>query len=239
MSQQAENRAVALMVLLNTSKSDAELCDDVRDTLQDLADRTSDGDGSAPVVRLSERAPFVELNDVKDFHLKFKVPEPSEPSLLNAEAFDFRTRFLQEELDEFVEDHINGDMLKAADALVDLVYVALGTAIMMGLAPSWPALWAAVQAANMKKERATSASQSKRGSALDVVKPIGWTSPDHSLVLGNGPWSTFEPAAAQLDADNRELARVPCTAKQAEAAGWKAVQVVRLEDEGDGSAAPD
>lgn len=221
---------VGLHVLLNTSKPRAELLDDVCGVLQDLADKTSDGNGAEPVVRLAEK-PFVELADVQAFHLKFKVPEPSEPSLLNKEAFDFRTKFLQEELDEFVRDHANGDMLKAADALVDLVYVALGTVVMMGLAPCWSSLWNAVQRANMAKVRATGASQSKRGSALDVVKPAGWTPPDHSLVLGSGPWPTFEPAEAVLDKHNRELPRWP--------AGSAMDQSVRLEDEGDGSAAPD
>lgn len=39
--------------------------------------------------------------------------------------------------------------------------------------------WDRVHAANMAKERATSADQSKHGSAQDIIKPEGWTAPDH------------------------------------------------------------
>lgn len=66
-----------------------------------------------------------------------------------------------------------------ADALADLVYVALGTAHLMRL--PFDAVWAEVQRANMAKERATGADdpRSKRRHSLDVVKPPGWKAPDH------------------------------------------------------------
>lgn len=44
---------------------------------------------------------------------------------------------------------------------------------------NFPAAWDRVHAANMAKERATSADQSKHGSAQDIIKPAGWTAPDH------------------------------------------------------------
>jgi predicted HAD superfamily Cof-like phosphohydrolase len=145
---------------------------------------------------------FRELNDVLAFHQKFGVPMPQEPSFLGPEAFGFRMKFMQEELNEFYDDHTAGDMLKAADALVDLVYVTLGTALMMGL--PWPRLWEEVQRANMAKERAKNAGESKRGTALDVIKPPGWTAPDHSaalpktrIAIGLGQvsgWPVFDPS---------------------------------------------
>jgi len=75
------------------------------------------------------------------------------PSFLGKQAFEFRLKFLQEELDEFARDHAAGDMHGAADALVDLAYVLHGTALMMGL--PWAALWDEVQRA---KTAATSVS---------------------------------------------------------------------------------
>lgn len=41
------------------------------------------------------------------------------------------------------------------------------------------AAWDRVHAANMAKERATCAEDSKHGSAQDIIKPEGWTAPDH------------------------------------------------------------
>lgn len=133
---------------------------------------------------------YSERTDVLAFQQKFQVPMASAPAFLDPQAFEFRLKFLQEELDEFKDSHEAGDMHGAADALVDLAYVLHGTALMMGL--PWPRLWEEVQRANMAKERATHAGQSKRGSALDVIKPPGWKDPDHTAALGVGPWPTLQ-----------------------------------------------
>lgn len=133
---------------------------------------------------------FKERSDVLAFQQKFNVPVAATPHFLQEEVFQFRLKFLQEELDEFEVAHLSGDMHGAADALVDLAYVLHGTALMMGL--PWPTLWGEVQRANMAKVRAKHAGESKRGTALDVVKPEGWKGPDHTAALGVGPWSTFE-----------------------------------------------
>jgi predicted HAD superfamily Cof-like phosphohydrolase len=44
-------------------------------------------------------------------------------------------------------------------------------------------LWDDVQRANMSKERATSVSQSKRGSTFDVIKPKGWVPPATAAII--------------------------------------------------------
>lgn len=130
------------------------------------------------------------LEDVVMFNEKFEVPVATVPSLLNEDNFTYRIKFLLEELDELVLDHTRDDLKGALDALIDLVYVALGTAHMMGLAPYWQEGWNKVQTANMAKIAAPSAEDSKRGSAIDVIKPAGWLAPDHSHI-GNGPWPTY------------------------------------------------
>ena len=119
------------------------------------------------------------FQDVQNFHNKFEVPLASKPQLLEGEQYNFRLEFMREELNEFVDSHYHGNLPVAFDSLIDLVYVAYGTAQMMGCTPDmWQEMWNAVQEANMSKVRATSAEQSKRGTSLDVIKPAGWTSPD-------------------------------------------------------------
>lgn len=140
---------------------------------------------------------YVEREDVRLFQIKFGTPMASTPSLLDQKAFDFRKKFLEEELKEFVDTHTEGDLIGAADALVDLAYVLHGTALMMGL--PWEDLWKEVQRANMTKERATHAGQSKRGSAIDVIKPPGWKGPDHAQFLGTGGWPTLDTSKEHGD----------------------------------------
>ena len=131
-----------------------------------------------------------ENADVGAFHRKFGLARPAVPSFLPDHAAEFRRKFMQEELDEWVKAVRERDMHGAADALVDLAYVVHGTADMMGI--PWYPVWAEVQRVNMMKERAKSASQSKRGSSLDVIKPPGWTPPDHTPTFGHGPWPILD-----------------------------------------------
>lgn len=164
-------------------------CEDEHGKSQAVGQWRERPDGTWELVVKMPRA-YSERHDVLAFQQKFQVPMASAPAFLDPQAFDFRFRFMHEELQEFCDAHHEGDMHGAADALVDLAYVLHGTALMMGL--PWPRLWEEVQRANIAKERATYAGQSKRGSALDVIKPPGWKAPDHTAALGMGPWPTLQ-----------------------------------------------
>lgn len=122
-------------------------------------------------------------DDIIKFHQKFGLlPDTSNPSLIaDKELYDFRVKFLKEELQEFIEAHDAGDLEKAADSLIDLAYVVLGTAYHMAL--PWQELWDEVHAKNMLKQIASSADESKRGYTKDIIKPHGWTPPDIKSVL--------------------------------------------------------
>lgn len=148
------------------------------------------------------------FNDVGMFHQKFRLDSVTYngagPRELDADTLDFRMKFLCEELQEFMEGiglsfrvplydivkaHAdwNAEIAHAQvfDALIDLVYVAYGTAHLLGY--PWEDGWNEVQHANMTKQRAGSIEESQaatgRGSALDVIKPPGWKPPDIQGVL--------------------------------------------------------
>jgi len=119
--------------------------------------------------------------DVCHFHEKFDIPQTEMSSFLPKDMMQFRVEFLKEEVEEFVDAYMTDNVYKAFDALIDLVYVALGTAYMMNL--PWNVGWQHVQDANMRKERAKTVAESKRGTTIDVVKPEGWVAPDDLLVI--------------------------------------------------------
>ena len=127
--------------------------------------------------------PLSNYEDVCAFHEKFGLTHNEGPHLLDRDTLAYRIKFLEEELFEFRVSSVSDDLEGMADALIDLVYVAMGTAYMMGL--PWQDLWQEVQRANMSKVRASSKEESKRGSSLDVVKPVGWKGPDIKGVLEN------------------------------------------------------
>lgn len=118
------------------------------------------------------------MKDIREFHEKFGLEYNGFPRLLPSDLSDFRQTFIREELTEYFNADMDGDKVGCLDALVDLVYVALGTAYLHGF--DFEEAWRRVHEANMKKVRADSPEASKRGSSYDVVKPIGWTPPDLS-----------------------------------------------------------
>ena len=117
------------------------------------------------------------IADVKAFHEKFGFLVHETPGHLTKRKLRERVEFLEEELAEFKVACATQDLAEQGDALIDLVYVALGTAVMLGL--PWEAMWAEVQRANMAKERGVG----KRGHQFDCVKPEGWMPPNHEYVL--------------------------------------------------------
>ena len=115
--------------------------------------------------------------DIKNFHERFELAYDGPPRELDAMTAAFRVKFMQEELDEYISAFIKKDLEGQFDALIDLVYVALGTAYMQGL--PFDEGWDEVQSCNMMKVRAgPNGEGSKRGSPLDVIKPAGWVGPD-------------------------------------------------------------
>lgn len=142
-------------------------------------------------------------SDVLAFQEKFNIPMAPAPAFIDNTANAYRIDFMREELNEFIEACEYRELAKAADALIDLAYVVHGTALMMGL--PWKQLWDEVQRANMLKERAIRITQSKRGTTLDVIKPIGWIPPDHNSALGKAPltptgaFSTFNTSTREFD----------------------------------------
>lgn len=141
--------------------------------------------------------------DVGDFHCKFELDHTTcskgcgrtGPRPWDDELVKFRTKFLHEELKEFEDAVAERDHAKIFDALIDLVYVAHGTAHLLGY--PWRIGWDAVQAANMAKQRAAKdGSDSVRGSSFDVVKPASWIPPDIEGVLQAYGFDVAQPVTS-------------------------------------------
>lgn len=116
--------------------------------------------------------------EVTRFNLEvLGLPVPSQPEKLSAARAEWAEHALKEELQEFSEAETPEDQ---ADALLDLVYFALGRVLELGFPPG--VLFDEIQLANMKKQRGE---LSKRPGAMgfDAIKPEGWTPPELSQYL--------------------------------------------------------
>jgi predicted HAD superfamily Cof-like phosphohydrolase len=121
------------------------------------------------------------LKDIDNFHKKYgfekneKIDIPNNNELIN-----FRTAFLMEELAEYTNAITKKDAAGALDALVDIVYIALGTAWLFNL--PFEKAWNEVQKANMSKIRAKDKT-GKRGTKFDVIKPKDWKAPNIEKII--------------------------------------------------------
>jgi predicted HAD superfamily Cof-like phosphohydrolase len=116
------------------------------------------------------------FDDVAQFHKEVLFVDPSPtPTLVSQEWATEKFRFLSEEVNEYYEAAITGDIVGAVDGLLDTIYVALGTLYSMGIPVQQ--CWDQVQKANMAKRRG----MTKRGNAVDAVKPPDWVGPEAGI----------------------------------------------------------
>ena len=115
------------------------------------------------------------FESVAEFHAKILRQDQPTPQLIDETSLLNRIRFMEEEIMELQTAYQLDDLAGVADALADLVYVALGTAYQMGV--PFDAVWAAVHKANMTKARGVT----KRGMAIDAVKPVDWVGPEAEI----------------------------------------------------------
>ena len=118
-------------------------------------------------------------NDVEKFLDKMNIERQQSPEFCSDEDMKMRHKHMIEEANEFVQSNNMSDLEGCVDALVDVVYVALGTAAMMGLSKEhWDLCWKEVHAANMRK-----VAGEVKDHKVGVVKPEGWVGPDFSKIL--------------------------------------------------------
>lgn len=191
-----EDARHALVVSHNLNATDKELNAETFSKLEELTWKINNDKEIKLIDEALALDDFDPVADIEEFHTKFNLVYRGKPRVLPPSLLLFRRRFAQEELDEYDLDaqraqnalgmprlipdpsaftrYLSGML----DSLVDLVYVALGTAYLHGF--NFREAWKRVHAANMKKVRAKSSEQSTRHSSFDVVKPKGWTAPTHT-----------------------------------------------------------
>lgn len=93
-----------------------------------------------------------ELELVKIFHEKFKVPTLDEPSLIPEDRYNLRHSLMEEEVGEYVEGAKNGDLENIAKELCDILYGVYGTILEHGLQDRIEEIFEEVHNSHMSKD---------------------------------------------------------------------------------------
>lgn len=131
------------------------------------------------------------LQKVLAFHQAFEAyiaPHPT--ARIPEQVRELRIRLIQEELEEYIQAARKQDLVAVADALMDLLYVVLGTIVAHGLHPVAPALFDEVHRSNMSKLGPDG--RPLRREDGKVLKPASFSPPDLTRILK--PW--LEEASA-------------------------------------------
>ena len=112
--------------------------------------------------------------DNKSFLDKFKIECHTNPTI-HADIIH-RIDHMDEELEELTKAVEDGDKEEVIDAIIDIVYIAIGTATMCGF--NFDAHWDEVHNANMNRILVKT-----DGYKFGVKKPDDWVGPNHGDLL--------------------------------------------------------
>lgn len=116
---------------------------------------------------------------VSRFHTTRLMNElPDKPTLFEDGRVEQNLDHLYEELHEIEDAYEDHDLTGVADGIIDLIYVAIGFGIRLGL--PMEAIFAEVHSANMDKIHNPTAHETR---AKRVTKPEGWLPPRVAEIL--------------------------------------------------------
>ncbi|GAK42107.1 hypothetical protein TCA2_4599 [Paenibacillus sp. TCA20] len=113
-------------------------------------------------------------DQVKAFQKAFNHPVSELPTFMNAERAAKRMNWVNEEVQEFLDSK---NVVDQADAMIDVIYFAIGTLVELGVKPQ--ELMDIVQNANMSKLWPDGKPHYKEDGK--VMKPEGWEDPYEKL----------------------------------------------------------
>lgn len=138
------------------------------------------------------------VRDVRSFmQLCDQVPESGPPRTLPAAASKFRVELLLEEVREYLDADTAGDVVEIADALADIIYIVVGTAVAHRI--PLDRVWREVQRSNMAKVHQHG--EIVRSDTGKILKPDGWVGPAVAAIIDDASKAHDLPAATKETPD--------------------------------------
>lgn len=126
--------------------------------------------------------PWYHYEVTKDVMRHHGMILPTKPCLPSEAEFNFRSKFLDEELNELFTAYEKENIVEMADAIADLIIVAMGLAANMGL-PLGEIMQLVNFANKYGKRMVMSTEESKRGYEFDLKKTGEFISPERGIAI--------------------------------------------------------
>ena len=85
------------------------------------------------------------------FNKAFDIPIRKKSTLLDSKDYNLKYNLLKEELNEYYQGCVNGDIVEVSDAIVDMLYVLYGIVVQHGLSNIIDDMFDEVHKSNMSK----------------------------------------------------------------------------------------
>lgn len=115
-----------------------------------------------------------------EFNEAFEIPKLESPGLSSKEMIELRIKLLREEVEEYAEAALSGDLVEVLDALADIGYILAGTIINHGMQNIYDDAFDEVHRSNMAKLVDGKVLRRDDGK---VMKPEGWQPPQLAQFL--------------------------------------------------------
>ena len=93
-----------------------------------------------------------QIEQVREFHKKFKVPVLSSFRNIPKDRFTLRYNLLKEENEEYLKACADNDKIEIADSLCDMLYVLCGTMLEHGFSQKLDEVFDEIHKSNMSKD---------------------------------------------------------------------------------------
>jgi predicted HAD superfamily Cof-like phosphohydrolase len=92
-----------------------------------------------------------QIEQLREFHQAFNLPSRKNVTLIPINEFSLRNKLIVEEIDELFVAYCDSNLVEIADAIIDSMYVLIGTAIQFGMADKLEQMFDEVHRSNMSK----------------------------------------------------------------------------------------
>jgi len=114
-----------------------------------------------------------EINNLIEFNEAFEIKFPSSPLLVDAKTQELRVNLLLEELEEYRVANTRGDITEVLDAIGDMLYIVIGTAVQHGMQNIVEEAFRIIHSSNMSKLDKDGRPIINGDQTYDGRKPIG------------------------------------------------------------------
>lgn len=114
-----------------------------------------------------------QINQLLEFNRLFKIEHPTKPQLVDLATQELRIKLLSEEIEEYKQANSSGDIVEVLDAITDMLYIVIGTAVQHGMQDVLEDAFSFVHSSNLSKLDENNEPIINGDKTYDPTRPLG------------------------------------------------------------------